>query len=344
MDERAADARPPVVVVTGPTAAGKSAAAIALAERIGGEIVNADSMQVYRGLDIGTAKPSLAERARVPHHLIDVLPPDAVYSAGRFAEEARAAAAEIHARGRHVLLVGGTGLYIRAFLEGLAGGVGRDPSLRAALEEEHAVAVAEGDTARLHRRLAELDPETARRLHPHDVRRIVRALELHARTGRAPSAVRRDDPPRARYRALHLVLDPGTEELRRRIAARCEQMIARGLLQEVRALRGRGYGPELPAMQAIGYRHMQPVIDGLETLAHVLEAMKRDTWQFARRQRTWLRRVRDAVGVHPDDDVAIAGLVERFLEAEAPRGDGEEAGGPPDAGVRRAGAQKVGVV
>lgn len=312
--------RPPLVVVSGPTAAGKTGLAIDLAKRFGGEIVNADSMQVYRWMDVGTAKPTLAQRAEVPHHAIDIVPPDAPYSAGRFARDAREAAEGVRGRGGVVFLVGGTGLYIRAYLEGLSASTGRDPELRRALEEEHRSAVAAGDPERLHRRLGARDPETAARLHPNDAKRIVRALELERSTGLPPSELRRRHPPERRERVLPLVVDPGRDALRGRIDRRCEAMIEGGLLQEVRALRERGYGPELPSMQAIGYRHMQPVVEGRETLEGVLRAMRRDTHRLARRQRTWWRRVPDAVWVRPEDEGAIAERVARFLEAgEAPQ-------------------------
>jgi tRNA dimethylallyltransferase len=310
----ASSERPPVVVLTGPTAAGKSALALRLAERFEGEIVNADSMQVYRYLDIGTAKPSAADRARVPHHLLDVVLPDVPYSAGRYTGEARAAAARVHARGHPVFLTGGTGLYIRAFLEGLLPGGGADPELRERLEAEHAAASRQGDPERLHRRLATLDPEAAARIHPHDLRRLVRALELLERSGRPASTQRSAhafaDRP---YRVLHLALDPGVEELDRRIDRRCAAMIEAGLLREVRELRQRGYGPELRSMQAIGYRHMQPVVDGLDTLVNALAAMQRDTRRFARRQRTWLRGVPEARWLHPDDEDGVTKAVEELL-------------------------------
>jgi tRNA dimethylallyltransferase len=309
----------PIVVVTGPTAAGKSALALALAQRFGGEIVNADSMQVYRGLDVGTAKPSLAERARVPHHAFDLVDPDEQYDAGRYAQDAARAVEAIHARGRPAFLVGGSGLYLRALLEGLSVGVGRDPELRRALEAEDERARAAGDPEHLHRRLAEIDPTSAAALHPNDRVRIVRALEVYTRTGRAPSVVYREACRAARaWRVLQLAIDPGREALAERIDRRCEAMIAGGLLQEVRALRDRGYGAELPSMRAIGYRHMQPVVDGLDTLANVLEAMRRDTRQFARRQRTWLRRVEGVAWMHPDHGETIGRRVARFLEEGAP--------------------------
>jgi tRNA dimethylallyltransferase len=305
---------PPVVVVTGPTAAGKTAVAIELALRFGGEIVNADSVQVYRYLDIGTAKPTLAERARVPHHLLDVVLPDQRYDAGRYSLEARAAAAGIHARGGVVFLVGGTGLYIRAFLEGLLADAPADPELRRELEREAALAAEQGDPQRLHRRLAALDPESAGAIHPHDLRRLVRALELVERTGKLPSALRAAhrfaDRP---FRTLYLVLDPGVATLDERIDVRAEAMIEAGLLRECRWLREQGYGPELRPLQAIGYRHVMPVVDGLETLAGALEGMRRDTRRFARRQRTWFRAVPEAEWVHPDERSAIEKRVAEFL-------------------------------
>lgn len=305
---------PDIVIVTGPTAAGKSALGLELAERLGAEIVNADSMQVYRYMDIGTAKPTLAERARVPHHLIDVVTPDVQYNAGRYAEEAGRAVREISGRGRKVLLVGGTGLYIRAFLEGGVSGGASDPELRRRLEAEWEEAARQGDPGRLHRRLGELDAETARSVHPNDRVRVVRALEIQIVTGRPPSVLRRQGPPASpAYRSLHLAVDPGREALAERIDRRCEAMVEAGLLQEARELRDRGYGPELPSMKAIGYRHMQPVIDGIDTLDHVLEQMKRDTRQFARRQRTWLRAVPEVRWVRPDQREAIFRLVEAFL-------------------------------
>jgi tRNA dimethylallyltransferase len=304
----------PIVVLTGPTASGKSALALALAERFGAEIVNADSMQVYRGMDVGTAKPSLAERARVPHHAFDLVDPDEQYDAGRYAEQAARTVEAIHTRGHPVFLVGGSGLYVRALLEGLSVGVGRDPELRRTLEEEDEKARAAGDPTLLHRRLAEADPTLAASLHPNDRVRIVRALEVYMHTGRAPSVVYRETCRTARaWRVLQLALDPGREALAERIDRRCEAMIAGGLLQEVRALRERGYGPELPSMRAIGYRHMQPVVDGLDTLANVLEAMRRDTRQFARRQRTWLRRVAGVEWMHPEQADAIERRVASFL-------------------------------
>lgn len=305
-----------VVVVTGPTAAGKTPLAIEIATRFGGEIVNADSMQVYQFMDIGTAKPSLEERASVPHHLFDIVPPDAKYSAGRFAREARAVAGDVFARGRIVVLTGGTGLYIRSFLNGLIDTGPPDFELRERLEAEYAKAVEEGDPLRLHERLREADPAAAERIHPNDVRRTVRALEIQEGAGRPTSSVRDDhgfdDQPFAR---LHLAVDPGRDIVNARIDARCQEMVDDGLLREVRNLHELGYGPQLRPLQAIGYRHMNRVVEGSDTLVNAVAAMQKDTRQFARRQRTWLRAVREAEWIDPTGADVVCTRVERFLQS-----------------------------
>ena len=309
---------PPVVVVTGPTGSGKSALAIELAVRFSGEILNADSMQVFRYMDIGTAKPSVAERGIVPHHLFDVADPDEPYSAGRYANEARAAAASIHARGHCVFLTGGTGLYIRAFMDGLIQTDNVDPGLRKRLEDEQARDAEEGDPTKMHRRLSEFDSEAAAKIHPNDVRRTVRALEILEHSGEKPSQIRQDHGFQDRpFRVLHLAIDPGRDALNERIERRAEAMIEAGLLREVRDLRERGYAADLRPMQAIGYRHIQPVVDGADTLANALESMKTDTRRFARRQRTWIRPLPD---VHWHDPADANGIFERvgaFLESQA---------------------------
>jgi len=303
----------PVVVVTGPTASGKTDLAIQLAERFDGEVINADSMQVYRYMDIGTAKPSLEERARVPHHLFDVVTPDADYSAGRYAEAARQVVREIDARGRLPIVAGGTGLYIRALLHGLINTGAAEPALREALEAEAEQALRDGNPGLLHDRLRKQDPSAAKSIHPHDIRRTIRALEIIVQSGQTASSVREDhsfgeDP----FPALHLVLDPGRDVVSERIGTRCQAMIDAGLLREVRALRERGYGPELRSMQAIGYRHMNPVADGSDTLVNAVVSMAADTRRFARRQRTWLRKVKEAVWLDPKGADEAFSRVEDF--------------------------------
>jgi tRNA dimethylallyltransferase len=327
------EARPPgpVVVVTGPTASGKTKLAIDLAQRFDGEIINADSMQVFRYMDIGSAKPTLEERASVPHHLFDIVTPDVEYSAGLYAEDSRRAADEIQDRGKTVFLAGGTGLYIRAFLQGLVSTGSVPLELRERLEREHAQAVASDDPQRMYRRLVEIDPDAAKEIHPNDVRRTLRALEIMEIAGEAASKVRDDhafaDRP---FAALHLAIDPGREVVAERIDQRCKAMIDAGLLQEVRALRERGYGPELRPMQSIGYRHINPVVEGHETLVGALESMRVDTRRFARRQRTWLRKVEDALWLDPGAEATIFECVERFLEdpgaERAPESGSEQEG------------------
>lgn len=304
-----------VVVVTGPTAAGKTQLAIEIALRFGGEIVNADSMQVFRHMDIGTAKPTLDQRSRVPHHLFDIVTPDVPYSAGRYAREARERARAIHDAGHLVVLTGGTGLYIRSFLAGLIDSGPPDPELRTRLEAEHQRAVREGDRHRLHERLRGADPDAAARIHPNDARRTIRALEILDGAGRSASIVRAEhafaDRP---FEHLHLALDPGRDIVNERIDARCRAMIDQGLLREVRELRRR-YGPDLRPMQAIGYRHLNPVVDGSDTLANAVVAMQHDTRQFARRQRTWLRAIDDVTWLDPRHEKEVLERVERFLAA-----------------------------
>jgi tRNA dimethylallyltransferase len=310
----------PVVVITGPTASGKSGLAIEIARRFGGEIVNADSMQVFRYMDIGTAKPSLEERAAVPHHLFDVVTPDQAYSAGRYAKDAHSAADAIHARGALPLLTGGTGLYIRSFLDGLIDTGPPNPELRERLEREQAEAEASGDPHRLHRRLEEVDPAAAERIHPNDARRTIRALEISEGSGETASSVRDAhgfaNSPHPR---LHLAVDAGRDVVNERIDARCQAMIDAGLLQEVRSLRELGYARDLRPMRAIGYRHINPVVDGEDTLVNAVVEMQRDTRQFARRQRTWLRAVSEAVWVDPSERDGIFARVERFLRENEDR-------------------------
>ena len=225
-------------------------------------------------------------------------------------------------------------------------GAPSDPQLRRELEAEHDRAVAAGVPGRMHARLAAIDPVTAGQLHPNDRLRILRALEIYTLTGERPSELRRARRQRpAPWCALQLAIDPGRAALQARIDRRCEQMVEGGLLQEVRRLRERGYGPELPSMKAIGYRHMQPVVEGRDTLANVLEAMKRDTRQFARRQRTWLRGQPDVVWMHPDQRQEIRKVVADFLSGGDWPGSGRAATPLPPAerrarelrGRRRAG-------
>jgi tRNA dimethylallyltransferase len=276
----------PLIAVVGPTGSGKSALALRLARERGGEIVSCDSLQVYRGLDVGTAKPTPEERRLVPHHLIDVVSPDEAFSAAEYAVRAREAVAGIAGRGRLPLVAGGSGLYLRALLQGLFAGPGRDEDLRRRLE---ALADRFGD-ARLHRLLASRDPETAGRLSPRDRVRVVRALEVLFTTGRPISAHHRGGAePLAGFRVLLVGLDLDRAELRRRVEARTRAMMEAGLVEEVRGLLARGYPPDLRPLRSIGYRQVVALLQGRMSGAGVERAIVTETMRFAKRQMTWFR-------------------------------------------------------
>ncbi len=266
---------------------GKSALGMDLARRAPGEIIVADSMQVYRGMDAGTGKPSPAERAAIPHHLLDVCDPRETFSASAFASRARAVVQEIRGRGRLPILVGGTGLYLRAFLKGRLAGAGGDPAIRERLTQEAAV----GGARSLHERLRALDPPSAERIHPGDLFRIVRALELWEMTGRRPSELRPAlwDAPRVTVSAL-VVLTREREELYRLIDERARRMWEAGLASEVKDLLAAGYGPDLPPLKSLGYRQAVAYLQGRRSAAEALTEMQRATRNYARRQLTWFRR------------------------------------------------------
>lgn len=276
-----------LIAIVGPTAAGKSAVALRLARERGGEIVSCDSLQVYRGLDIGSAKASPQERREVPHHLLDVVDPDADFSAADYGRLSRTALREIEARGRIPIVAGGTGLYLRAFLSGLFEGPPRDGSLRRRLE---AMAERFGG-ARLHRLLARVDPPAAARIHVRDRVRVVRALEVFRATGRPISEHHQTGAdPLLGFAVLILGIAPGREVLRAAVERRADDMFERGLVDEVRGLVARGYGPELRPLRAIGYRQAVSVVYGDATPEEALRDMVTETMRYAKRQMTWFRR------------------------------------------------------
>ncbi len=295
--------------LTGPTASGKSAVGIELARRIGGEILSLDSMAVYRGLDIGTAKPTASERAAVPHHLIDLIEPWDDVSVAQYLAAAETAAQDILARGHQPLFVGGTPLYLKALLRGLFSGPPADWELRHQLDE-----IARNDgPQRLHELLAAVDPAAAAKLHPNDARRLIRALEVHHHTGRPISE------HQSQFAAGHaadacrvFVLNWPREELVRRIDARVEAMFACGWLEEVRRLLASGHPLSRTAAQAVGYCEIIEHFAGERDLPATIELIKLRTRQFAKRQLTWFRSLSECTWIEVAEPFAPSALVEQI--------------------------------
>lgn len=277
----------PLLVIVGPTAVGKTAVAVECCLRLGGEVVSADSMQVYHHMDIGTAKPTPDERRGVAHHCLDLVEPDEEFSVARYQEAAEQAIADIRGRGKLAVLCGGTGLYIKAVLYGLDLPIAAaDWDLRKRLEDEvHRL----GPTA-LHERLRQVDPRAAARIHPNNVRRVIRALEVYLLTGRPLTRHHQvDRQPGPKYNVLAFGLNLPRTELYRRIDARVEAMMRRGLLGEVRWLLDHGYSEQLVSMKGLGYRQLARHLRGEVDLDRAVYLIKRDTRHYARRQLTWFR-------------------------------------------------------
>ncbi len=303
-------ARAKIVVICGPTGVGKTETAIDVCEATGGGIVGADSMQIYRHMDIGTAKPTTQEQARVRHDLIDVVDPDADFDAARYQRLADRAIRGLLTAGRLPVVVGGTGLYIRALLHGIFPEGCGDPAVRQNLRQR----LERKGAPALHRELTRCDPEAAERIHPNDALRIVRALEVFIATGRPLSDLqRRHGFRQRRYTALQIGLDIDRPELYRRIDRRVDQMIAGGLLDEVRSLLKKGYAPELKSMQSIGYRHMAAYLDGRLAWEEAVRTLKRDTRRYAKRQLTWFRADPAVHWYRPDQRRSILEAVKAFL-------------------------------
>jgi tRNA dimethylallyltransferase len=314
-----------VVALVGPTATGKTALALALAERQPLEVVSADSRMVYRWMDVGTAKPSPDELRRVPHHLIDVVDPDEPYSVATYQAQALAAIARIHRRGRLPLLVGGTGLYVRAVCDGLQiPAVAPDPAFREALEQR---AAREG-SAVLQAELERVDPESAGRIDPKNVRRVIRALEVYRATGAPFSAWQRRDPPP--FRTIFVGLNRPRPDLDAGIDARVHAQVDAGLVEEVRSLAARGYDSTLPSMGGFGYREIGQYLRGECDLATAIERYQQATRRYARRQLTWFRpdpRITwlDAGAATPE---AVLEIVQAARGTAGASGDQQADGGP----------------
>jgi tRNA dimethylallyltransferase len=276
-----------LLVITGPTAVGKSAVALAVAKHIGGEIISADSVQVYRGLDIGAAKPSQVEREVVPHHLLDIVDPGENYTVAQYQTDAAAAITEIHSRGKLPILVGGTGLYIRAVVMGYAfSESGVDEELRQRLRT---IAEDEGPEA-LHSRLAAVDPLSAEKLHPNDVRRVIRALEVYENSKNSITRQIELTTEHVAYDTKMFGITMPRDCLYRQIELRVDQMMDGGLVDEVRSLLKAGVPPQAKALQSLGYKQIVGFLQEEYTLDEAVLLIKRDTRRFAKRQLTWFRR------------------------------------------------------
>ena len=274
----------PLVVIVGPTAVGKTQLALRLCEEFGGEVISADSRQIYKGMDIGIAKPTVEERRRVSHHLIDLIEPDEGFTLVQYQETAYEAIDEVLSRGRLPFLAGGTGLYVRAVLEGFSvPRVRPDPALRRRLQQE---AEAKGSGV-LHGRLREFDPEAAAKIDPHNVRRVIRALEVYEATGQPISRLQRKEPPP--YRILKIGLTMERKALYRRIDERVDRMMEMGLLGEVKRLVEKGYGYDLAAMSGLGYKQLGLYLRGEVDLAEAVQKEKSESRRFVRQQYKWFR-------------------------------------------------------
>lgn len=285
----------PLVILTGPTAVGKTALSIALAKAIGGEIISADSMQVYRHMDIGSAKVTPEEMEGVPHYLIDVLEPDQEFNVVVFQELAKQAAAKIYSRGHIPIVVGGTGFYIQALVYDIDFTENdEDTAFRRTLEEQ---AKREGAEA-LYERLRAVDPESCESIHAHNIKRVIRAIEFYEKTGKKISEhnreQRQNDSP---YNFAYFVLNDDRERIYERINGRADLMMAQGLVEEVRALRESGCRKDMVSMQGLGYKELLSYLEGETSLEEAVYLIKRDTRHFAKRQLTWFRREKEVIWV-----------------------------------------------
>jgi tRNA dimethylallyltransferase len=303
-------AKPKIIIICGPTGVGKTSTAIALAPYFGGQIIGADSMQVYKYMDIGTAKPTAAERARVVHHMIDIAAPDQSLDAARYSELARAKILELDRQHVTPFVTGGTGLYIKALLYGLFDAEDIDPRVRKRLKKE-----ADGHGMLfLYRRLDRLDPETAGRLHPNDTYRILRALEVIESTGKSISKHHKahgflEQP----FASLKIGLNMDRAVLYERINARVDAMIAGGFVDEVKDLLNRGYTADLKSMQSIGYRHMVDFIQKRSSWEECVRTLKRDHRRYAKRQLTWFGADPEIIWQEPGQLDEMTGIIEQYL-------------------------------
>ncbi len=305
--------KPGIVVVAGPTASGKSAVAVELCRRIGGEVVSADSMQVYRGMDVGTAKATRVEMGGVPHHMLDVADPDVSFSAAMYGEMAERDVEDILSRGLVPVVCGGTGLYIDALTRPMGFARPGDEVIRKRLTEE---AEAPGGKERLHERLMRIDPETAGRLSPNDIRRVVRGLEIYELTGKSQTELNRLDAEKEeKYNTFMFALEWPREVLYRRIDLRVDEMIRRGLVEEVRRLLDKGLSAGSTAMQALGYKEIAQYLSGEISLEEAADRVKMGSRHYAKRQISWFKRDKRTVWIPAEGKTAgeIAGEIEKRI-------------------------------
>ena len=302
--------KPKIVVLLGPTAVGKSALALELAGQSDGEIVNADSQQVYRYMDIGTGKPSRADRERVRHHLIDVVDPDQEFNAAMFRHLASEAVYQIDARKRSAIVCGGTGLYLKALTHGLFEGPGPDSEFRRSLEKE----IEETGLPAVYRRLVEIDPTVVSTIHPNDRLRTIRALEVYHLTGKPISQWQKEHRFQEQpFEALKIGLNCDRAELYERINRRSAAMVEAGFLDEVRGLAARGYALDLKSLRSVGYAQMAKVVRGMLTIDAALEEMQQETRHLAKRQLTWFRGDKEVRWFHPKQAPEIFTAVQAFF-------------------------------
>ncbi len=305
--------KPKIIIICGPTALGKTSTAINLAGTFNGEIIGADSMQIYRYMDIGTAKPTTDEQSCVAHHMIDLVDPNEHFDARQFAEMGHENIIKLYARGVTPFVVGGTGLYIKALVQGLFKAGPSDTHVRERLQEQARICGSD----LLYQRLSRHDPDTAERIHPNDTYRIIRALEVHELTGKTITAFQREHGFKDnRFRVLKIGLRINREVLYDRINHRVDAMIDSGFLDEVQGLLDMGYSDDLKSMQSIGYRHLVDFIKGRCSWDETMRTLKRDTRRYAKRQLTWFKADPAIVWREPGHLREIRQLIKKFLQAE----------------------------
>ena len=303
--------KPKTIIICGPTALGKTATAIGLAENFTGEIVGADSMQVYKYMDIGTAKPTRDEQSRITHHMVDIVAPNEHFDTKTYARMARKRIMNLNSRGIVPFVVGGTGLYIKALVHGLFEAEASDHAIRSRLKEEVQI----HGSAFLHQRLCRKDPGSAKKIHPNDAYRIIRALEVYETTGKPMAELHRKHNFKDNaFDVLKIGLHIDREVLYHRINQRVDAMIDAGLVGEVAGLLEMGYGPALKSMQSIGYRHMVDFIQGRCEWDETVRILKRDTRRYAKRQLTWFKADSNIIWVEPRQFSEIRDLIKKFLQ------------------------------